>query len=647
MKDWLVANGETGELIREFDWSSTPVGPLQSWPQSLRTAVNFMIAARQPVYIAWGAELTSMYNDSYLPILGEKHPAAMGKTFQAIWPEIWDEYRPYVQAVMAGEAQFWVDQAFVLSGRPNRPIGWFTASWTPLRDEQGIVAGFLCVGSETTERVLAERQLVESMDEGYCVIESIFDENSRPVDYRFIKSNPAFSKQTGLQDAEGRLVTELIPDIERHWIETYGQVALTGQPTRFINEAPSMDRWFDVYAFRIAGSSSRVGILFRDITERTLMEQKLKEADRRKDEFLAMLAHELRNPLAPIGAAAELLQLVEPDPERVRHTSAVIARQVSHMTGLIDDLLDVSRVTRGLVTLDKAPLDMRDVIADAVEQVAPLMQAREHHFALHLAPQVMAVRGDRKRLVQVIGNILNNAAKYTRQGGHVSLRTEATDAQVRIEVSDDGIGMTPELAGRVFDLFAQAERSSDRSSGGLGLGLALVKSLVELHGGTVTCSSNGIGSGSVFSVCLPRLAQPDRPGMPLGASGGLQTGGRSLRILLVDDNQDAAAMLAMLLEALGHQVLVEHGSHRALERVREFKPQVCLLDIGLPEIDGYELAKGLRAMPDLRGAVLIALTGYGQQSDLDSASAAGFDHHLVKPVDTRKLVSLLAAITAD
>ena len=373
----------------------------------------------------------------------------------------------------------------------------------------------------------------------------------------------------------------------------------------------------------------------------------LRDTDRRKDEFLAMLAHELRNPLAPIGAAAELLQLASLDEARLRQTSEVIGRQVRHMTSLIDDLLDVSRVTRGLVGLDNARLDLGDVVADAVEQVNPLIRARGHHLALHLAPEASIVEGDRKRLVQVIANILNNAAKYTHDGGHIALHTSVTDQHVVIAVSDDGIGMTADLAKRVFDLFAQAERTSDRSSGGLGLGLALVKSLVELDGGAVTCTSGGPGKGSTFRVCLPRLQEAAPARARPAPRGEAQSPAGSLRILVVDDNTDAAAMLAMLLETLGHEVLVEHGSHRALQRAREDKPQVCLLDIGLPGMDGIELAKCLRSMPETRDAVLIAATGYGQRNDHETALAAGFDHHLVKPVDIQKLAAILAGIGAQ
>jgi PAS domain S-box-containing protein len=404
--------------------------------------------------------------------------------------------------------------------------------------------------------------------------------------------------------------------------------------------------------FNEAGECVRIIGTAIDITKRKLDEQALRESeerlrqtDRRKDEFLAMLAHELRNPLAPISAAAELLQIVRLDEERVRRTSQIIGRQVSHMTSLVDDLLDVSRVTRGLVELENAPLDINHIVADAVEQATPLVRARRHQLELHLTPDRGMVQGDRKRLVQVLSNLLNNAAKYTHEGGNIQVRTSVRDAHVLIEVADNGIGMAPELTLRAFDLFAQAERSSDRSLGGLGLGLALVRSLVELHHGTAHCESPGLGQGSTFTICLPRLhTQEGRHAEGQSADGALLHQAQGLRIMVVDDNVDAAAMLAMLLEAAGHQVAVEHRARSALQRAREERPEVCLLDIGLPEIDGNELAQRLRADPRTAGAVLIAVTGYGQEKDLARSRAAGFDHHLVKPVDTKALAAILANI---
>ncbi|MDY0963013.1 hybrid sensor histidine kinase/response regulator [Massilia sp. CFBP9026] len=406
-----------------------------------------------------------------------------------------------------------------------------------------------------------------------------------------------------------------LPDKQQVWIETRAQRTLDGG----------------------------IAFFFRDVTERRLAQERLTIADQRKDEFLAMLAHELRNPLAPIGAAADLLQVARLDEDRVRQTSQIIGRQVRHMTSLVDDLLDVSRVTRGLVHLQLERLDIGQVAHDAVEQVMPLIRSRHQDLVLALSGDVAAVMGDRKRLVQVLANLLNNAAKYTPEGGRITLATALRAEQVLLHVTDNGIGMAPELAGRAFDLFSQAERSSDRSLGGLGLGLALVKSLVGLHGGSVGCDSPGLGKGSTFTVCLPAAAAlPGGHAHAVAVAPAEWRAGRPLHIMIVDDNQDAASMLAMLLESSGHEVLVEHDARRALARCEQVSPEVFLLDIGLPDMDGNALGARLRARPATRDAVIVAVTGYGQERDRAQTAAAGFDHHLVKPVDIRQLEAILA-----
>jgi PAS domain S-box-containing protein len=376
-----------------------------------------------------------------------------------------------------------------------------------------------------------------------------------------------------------------------------------------------------------------------DITARKAIEAELVAASQSKDAFLAMLAHELRNPLAPIKAAAQLLQLQPASAARVHQTSQIIGRQVAHMTHLVDELLDVSRVSNNLIKLERVPLDVRDVLHDAVEQVTPMITARRQRLTIDTGAQPAFVSGDRKRLVQTVANLLGNAAKFTGPGGNIELRVGAGAGQIRIDIVDDGIGMTPETAAHAFELFAQAERSADRAAGGLGLGLALVKSLVELHGGTVACASAGLGTGSRFTVMLPRLSAP----APAGAheTRPARAEADQLRIMVVDDNRDAADTLAMMLEAMGHEVGVEYGARQALERTAAAPFQVCLLDIGLPEIDGFELARRLRAR-DGAGTMLVAVTGYGQDGDRARSAASGFDHHLVKPVDIDKLAAILS-----
>lgn len=376
--------------------------------------------------------------------------------------------------------------------------------------------------------------------------------------------------------------------------------------------------------------------------ERVRAQEALLAADRRKDQFLAMLAHELRNPLAPISAAAELLKLARIEPERIQSLSEIISRQVNHMTGLVADLLDVSRVTSGLVVLDKEEVDAKRVVADAVEQIRPLIEARHHRFAVHMTPDAAYVMGDYKRLVQILANLINNAVKYTADGGNILVRMEIVDDQVVFRVLDDGMGVTPDLLPNVFKLFSQAERSADRSQGGLGLGLALVKSLVELHGGSVAVSSKGKDMGSEFTFKLPRHRMHREPSISLHDDAGSYVKSKSLRLLVVDDNVDAANSLAMLLEAIGHHVTVENDPQSALALAKEESFDAYLLDIGLPGMDGNELARRLRVLPKARSSLLVAITGYGQQADRDRARESSFDHYLVKPANPSKLAKVLS-----
>jgi len=310
------------------------------------------------------------------------------------------------------------------------------------------------------------------------------------------------------------------------------------------------------------------------------------------------------------------------------------------MTGLIEDLLDVSRVTRGNITLDEEALDVRSVISEAVEQVKPAADAHGHYLEVNFPPADVRISGDKKRLVQVFANLLSNAVKYTHNGGHIVFQSEVKAGEVVFAVQDNGIGMSSELAERAFELFVQGERASDRSQGGLGIGLALVKSLVTLHQGSVTAESKGIGLGSKFTITLPLLASEAKDDVQ-SVTSDIPSVESGLRILLVDDNVDAAEVLGMLLETTGHIVRAEHHPLRALECAETFVPDVCLLDIGLPEMNGVELARRLHQMPFLNGALFIALTGYGQAQDREATQAAGFAHHFVKPVNIPELLDAL------
>jgi PAS domain S-box-containing protein len=376
-----------------------------------------------------------------------------------------------------------------------------------------------------------------------------------------------------------------------------------------------------------------------DITERKRMVQALEQGDRRKDEFLAMLAHELRNPLAPIGTAAQLLRMAPGDATTVGKAADIIARQVEHMTQMVDDLLDVSRVTRGLVQIERAPLDLREIVSGAVEQVEPFLSSRGHRLRVDAAGEPIVVLGDRHRLVQVVSNLLNNAAKYTPPGGAITLSVVALADAVEIRVVDNGIGMDPDLVPQVFDLFTQAERTPDRSQGGLGIGLALVRSIVQLHGGRVSAGSAGKGQGSTFVVVLPRTSAAPAPSPP-GRAPAPSAGSRN--VLVVDDNIDAATTLASVLRELGHRVSVATSGRDALARVAERSDwDAFILDIGMPDMTGHVLAGRLREAIGGREARFIALSGYGQPGDIAQSMAAGFDCHVVKPADVAELHAML------
>jgi PAS domain S-box-containing protein len=529
---------------------------------------------------------------------------------------------------------------------------WVLGRAVPVRDAGERIVRWLGTCTDIHDQKLAEDELRRSE----AHLWALFEQSAAGVAEtdeagRLVAVNDRYCAITGRARADllGRSMQEIThPEDWPHNQELMGRLVQEGRPFELEKRYLRPDGspvWVSVAVSSIepTGVPRSILAIVLDISERHRMEEALREADRKKDEFLAMLAHELRNPLAPIGAAAALLRTGRLDAERTTHVSQVISRQVQHMTGLVDDLLDVSRVTRGVATLEMGPVDARQVLADAVDQVRPVIEARRHVLDVRSVAGPVPLVGDQKRLVQVLVNLLNNAAKFTRDGGRIGLEMTVHDGQVRWTVRDNGIGMAPELVERAFELFTQAERTADRSQGGLGIGLALVKSLVELHHGHVTAHSRGPGQGSTFTVCLPLARAAGRPeGQPSRGGAAAPEGG--LRLLVVDDNVDAATLLAMLLEDQGHEVIVEHDSLRALQRAVLARPQVCLLDIGLPEVDGNELARRLRAMPETRDAVLIAVTGYGQDRDRELSAAAGFDHHFMKPVDPRQLAAVLAEV---
>jgi PAS domain S-box-containing protein len=399
------------------------------------------------------------------------------------------------------------------------------------------------------------------------------------------------------------------------------------------------------------GAMLGVVLVFHDVTDRRRLERSLREhrdslaqADRRKDEFLAMLAHELRNPLAPLLSGSQVLRAVATADRNVQRIGDMMERQIQHLARLIDDLLDVSRITRGTIELKRTPMALRPVLERAVEMTSPLVAERQHELSLHLPPASLHVHADATRLAQVFANLLSNAAKFTEPGGRLSLRAEAAGGEAVVRVQDDGVGIQADMLSKVFELFSQADKSLERTEGGLGLGLTVVKVLVEMHEGTVEAHSEGIGRGSEFVVRLPAMSQQVTSTAPADAVPAEETTPvpAPLRVLVVDDNRDAAESLAMLLHGWSHEVRTAHTGPEALAASATFQPDVILLDIGLPIMDGYEVARRLRERPDTREAVLVAVTGYGRREDRRRSREVGFDEHLTKPVAADALRKLLA-----
>ena len=389
---------------------------------------------------------------------------------------------------------------------------------------------------------------------------------------------------------------------------------------------------------------------FIDISERSLLEQKTREQAKalvdlhgRKDEFLAMLSHELRNPLAAICNAGHLLRLEKQENPLQKQARIIIERQAAQLTHLVDDLLEISRITSGRVQLRPERVAASGIVERAVETVRTLIDKQGHQLTVSLPAETIWLDADPARLEQVVGNLLTNAAKYTAEAGHIWLTVQQEGNECVLRVRDTGVGIAPDLLPRIFDLFTQAERSLDRSQGGLGIGLALVQRLVEMHDGRVEAHST-LGHGSEFVVRLP-VAQPAAPQATAVTADNIQPTGRSLRVLIVEDNTDTAQGLALVLHAFGHQTRTVHDGLTALQAVLEYQPNLMLLDIGLPGLNGFEVAKQIRQQPGLNDIVLVAVTGYGNETDRQRSQESGFDHHLVKPADFKTIQQILATVS--
>jgi PAS domain S-box-containing protein len=519
-------------------------------------------------------------------------------------------------------------------------------SAAPIFDDQGLVSGVILVFRDVTEKRHAEllhqrlAAIVESSDDIIA---------SKTLDGVITSWNKGAERILGFpaEEVVGKHVSMFMPaELVEDMPKILGRVRRGEkvdhyQTRRMRKDGTIIDVSLTVSPIRDAAGrvigASKIG---RDITQEKLIEAERQEADRRKDEFLAMLAHELRNPLSAIDGAAQLFGKLETEDDLV-WAKDVVQRQVKHLSRLIDDLLDVSRISRGKIGLKKEPLSLSPVVSSAVEAVRPLLEERKHELSVSLINAGLRLDADPLRLEQILVNLLTNAAKYTDGGGRIWITAAQEGGDVVIRIGDEGIGITPELMPRIFELFAQGDRTAARSGGGLGIGLTLVRKLAEMHGGSVTAASEGLGKGSEFTVRLPALeGSAERKSSPLVTPPRVSR--PSTRVLIVDDNLDTARGLSRLLKLLGHDVRVAHDGQEAVEAARGHRPEVVLLDIGLPGLDGYEVARRLRVDECCRGSVIIAVSGYGQAEDLRRSKEAGFDHHLVKPVDYDALMSLLA-----
>jgi PAS domain S-box-containing protein len=606
--------------------------------------------------------------------------------------------------------------------------------------------------------------LFAGMAEGFAVGEAICGAAGEPLDFRFIEMNEAFERQSGLarSDVQGRPMSEVLPQLERHWIDNYCGVALSGKPLSFESYNRDLDRHFSVYCFspargrfailftdvterkrkddalrqseqqlRVATLAADIGVwswtpgtsevsvssnwrqLFGiaaearvtfetwrdalhpddreravrelnaavearrefdteyrvlqrdggvrwivdrgrasydgegrptimgginiDITRRKLAEDALREADRRKDEFLGMLSHELRNPLAPIRNSIYVLRHTEPGSDRSLRAQAVIERQTEHLTRLVDDLLDVTRIARGKIELRRSRVDLGEVVLQAAEDFRATMEERGVAFRVAVPESPAWADADATRITQVIGNLLHNAAKFTRRGDEVRLSLRAVDGDAELSVGDTGAGIDLALLPKVFEPFVQGERTLARTEGGLGLGLALVKGVTELHGGSVSVHSAGVGRGAELTVRLP-LAEGGA--VPRERRVGAGSSHVRRRVLVVDDNRDAAESMAQIVELLGHAAEIAYDGPTAMEKIRDSQPDFVLCDVGLPGMSGYDVARELRAGAGT-AVRLVAVTGYAQADDLLAAAEAGFDHHMAKPVSVEEIERLL------
>jgi PAS domain S-box-containing protein len=656
-QEFLARGNDMGERIRAYDWASTSLGPPATWPQALKTAVRLLLSSGHPMFIWWGPNLIQFYNDAYRRSIGsERHPSALGQPGRECWAEIWDIIGPQIEYVLTGGGHTWHENQLVpITRHGRREDVYWTYGYSPIDEPSAPhgVGGVLVVCTETTAQVFAEQRLMAAEARWRALFEQApgFAAILRGPNHVFEFANPGYLNLVGGRAIIGKSIREALPEVEEQGLVALldnvyqsGESYIGSATPVLLQHGPhaARDRLFLDFVYQpvrdASGNVTGIFVSGHDVTDQVRASEALRTEDRRKDEFLAMLGHELRNPLSAIQNASELLTRAAASDESTRLVGELLARQVAQLSRLVDDLLDLSRISQGRIELQRRSLELGAVTQLAIESVAPLISARGHEVVTVACAAPLYVDGDTSRIVQAIGNVLTNAAKYTEPGGRIRVTLERAKDDAVVEVSDNGMGIAAELLPNIFDLFVQGERTADRAQGGLGIGLSVVRRLVEMHGGQVSATSAGPGAGSTFRIRLPLS---DRP-VPATPARRIDRHIDAQRVLVVDDNADAADSLAELLRMRGHEAQAAYDGRDALERLRLMPADIVLLDIGLPEMDGYEVASRIR---DEHAAItLVAITGYGQASDVRRAVDAGFDAHITKPVAFDELERVLSQL---
>jgi len=592
-------------------------------------------------------------NDRYYQLVG--HRDIIGKSMRDAIPEVQGQgYLEILDRVFqTGEPFVGTDMRLLLRREPDGPLEerYVDFVYQPLRDRDGAVSGILIHGIDLTDGKRAEAgqalmaAIVESSDDAIV---------SKTLDGRIVSWNAGAERIFGYaaHEAVGRLITLIIPPEREHEERLILERIRRGErvdhleTVRVSKQGRRLDISVTVSPVRdAAGRVVAVSKVARDITDRKRAETALREADRRKDDFIALLAHELRNPLAPLRNGLNMLRLAGSDANAVSSARDMMERQLSHMVRLVDDLLDVSRISRNKIELRRSRVQLADVVSSAVETARPLIDAAQHELTVSLPQRPIFLDADLTRLAQVFSNLLTNSAKYTEPGGRIWLSAQRGDGEVVVTVGDTGIGIPADALPRIFDMFSQVGRSVERSTGGLGIGLALVKGLVEMHDGKVTAESAGQGQGTTLTVTLPMLESKPAALEPLPADQAQTGAAPKRRVLVVDDNRDSAASMTMMLTLMGNAVSTAHNGVEALEAAERFRPEVVLMDVGMPRLNGYDATRRIREQPWGREMTIVALTGWGQETDRLKSEQAGCDGHLVKPVNLHDLETLLTDLS--